>query len=662
MEDMDKTPPRLELQKKTKKAHIKKKSTGVWLGVVVITAVVLFAMYYRHESLKPAQSFPISPEWVRYLKVSNVYDVKRDPYEKDKVWFATAEGVRLYNKSSGYWYSFGIHNGLLSEQVTSIECDSQRVWFGTWAGVNYYDRKTGAWHRLKKGDRLKSRKVLDIKRDGQYLWVSSSKYLERYNIQTDEWKRFGSKQGLKSGEIYSITADRNNIYGGSNKGILYIYNKKKQTWSEKKNSKSSSFVTKIWAVERFGEEIWTGTSHTGVWQYNTVTGKWRTHRQGSPSPLIMVYSVFIDSSTVWAGTPIGINRYDKKNDVWIRVVADDPLTKKPYIVTALEGDDGFIWFGTYGKGIGKCLKNQLGIIQCSGGMEHDHVCALGVDTSHLWLGYGFIGGYADYIRKDSLVWEKNINLNEGIPAPEVSVIRCWNDVVFIGTWRGFAVYNRAAKKWMSSREEMLFDGEVKCVQRVGKVFYIGTNDGLFMYPEGGKSVAYVKGSEDNSVLAMGREDSLLWVGTKTNGLRCLNVISGKWQDIDILKNKKNVSGVAVFNGSVWFASSNKGIYSYKKTDSLSYIPFDEMGELEKQEKRTPEITELKVIGKRLWIATNHGICVLDKNKRYTMSYKTGLINNDVLTLSEDKIYVYIGFFGGLNKVKKSYLEKTIFKR
>ncbi len=646
----------------------KSRSSGVWLFAVAIIAIILFVLYLKQnrENIKILEN-KINPNWTRYLKVTNVYDIVVDPINKDNVWFATGEGVKRYNKGNGYWYTYGVSSGLVSEQVTSIACDSQRIWFGTWAGVSYYDRKSGVWNSIKNSKKIKGSKILDLLREGNFLWISNaSSGIVRYNVETKETVSWGKKEGIKNGEIYSLAYANNKIYGGSNKGLLYVFDKKAQKWNAIENPGVSSFVSKIWRVKEYNGQLWMGTSHSGVWQYDIKGNKWHTHCQRAPNPLVLVYGLSVDNKNVWAGTPVGISRYDKQNDVWIRIITSDPLTNKPYVVTTIEDDDEYVWYGTYGYGIGKCLKNKMKLVKYSGGMEHDNIRTIGIDNENLFLGYGFLGGYVDIISKDSLIWKKNADLYDGIPSGNVNVISCFDNTTFVGTYKGFALKQKKENTWFSSKEDLDFDLETKSVLKIGNDFYIGTERGLYKFDFIKKELLLIKNTEEFIINSLADKDSLLYMGTSKNGLVCFNMKNRKLKKHNKIKDIEvhDVSSVVVEDSTVWFSVNGSDVCSFSSGE-YNYIPFNSLGNLHKTgEKHTPNINGIYIIDKRIWVATNYGIAVIDPKDGniYIIDYSKGLINNEVLTVVGDDKYVYIGMFGGLNKVLKSYLNKTIFMR
>ncbi len=606
----------------------------------------------------------VEPEalWPRLLKVGNVYDILVDPLDRSNVWFATGEGIRLYEKDTGRWRSYGLHDGLPSEQITSITADSSRVWFGTWSGVVYYERATGRWIRPKLGDRVRQRRVLDLEKDGPLLWVSSTEGgVERLDPQTGAWEKFGKEAGFTTGEVYSILATSEAVYAGSNQGTLYILDRKSGQWQPRTNPGASSFVVKIWALERDGEEIWMGTSHKGVWQYNTKSGTWRTHAQTGGTPLLLVYSVAVDSASVWAGTPLGIVRYSKKSDAWIAEVTTG-FAGKPYVMASLANDEGYVWFGSYQQGLGKVLKDRPETIPYSGGLEHDYICAIGVDSASLWLGYGFLGDYTDRIRKDSLIWERNVNLWDGLPGENVSVIRCQKSNVFIGTWQGFAYFDARRSQWVSSSREFGFASEVKTALVDGESLYVGTENGLYVYVPGHGRLFLLEKTAGLSVLGIEAGGPDLWLATRT-GLYRLQSSLGALSRIDTV-GEEPVSGLAMIGDSLWLNLPSRGIGIYSKSRNRFSILEWKKTQLarRREEKKTLQAAGIKAMDGKIWIATNHGMAVFDpaRDRDYAITFADGLINNDVLTIEADETNYYFGLFGGLNKVPKNSLAKSVF--
>jgi len=104
-----------------------------------------------------------------------------------KGFYTASEGITRFVQKKNIWEYFQADriNGLETNQVNSIEADSQYVWFGTESGLARYDKKKKLWITLTSFSGLRDDWISALKSDGEVLWVGTKSGLNFYWSKKD---------------------------------------------------------------------------------------------------------------------------------------------------------------------------------------------------------------------------------------------------------------------------------------------------------------------------------------------------------------------------------------------------------------------------------------------------------------------------------------------
>lgn len=151
------------------------------------------------------------------------------------LWAATyGNGVFYYNNtdhtSGNFRFSSNNSKGLPSDRVNSIFEDSQhRLWFATENGLSLFNKSNNTFITYTTANGLPSNFVLSILQDdAQHLWVSTSKGLVRFNTVSQQIKVYTVVNGLLNDQFNFNSAykDANGrMYFGSVKGLISFHPK-----------------------------------------------------------------------------------------------------------------------------------------------------------------------------------------------------------------------------------------------------------------------------------------------------------------------------------------------------------------------------------------------------------------------------------------------------
>jgi ligand-binding sensor domain-containing protein/signal transduction histidine kinase len=171
------------------------------------------------DDFTPLYNMPINNWYSSLLKDS-----------KGVIWAGTyGNGVNFYNtatnENGNYKYIAKDTNSLSSDRVNAIfEASDKSLWFATENGLCLFDRPKNRFKRYSTQNGLPSNFILSVLEDDQKnLWVSTSKGLVCFNPQNGSFKTFTRVNGLLSDQFNFNSAykDRNGrMYFGSGRGMI----------------------------------------------------------------------------------------------------------------------------------------------------------------------------------------------------------------------------------------------------------------------------------------------------------------------------------------------------------------------------------------------------------------------------------------------------------
>jgi streptogramin lyase len=152
----------------------------------------------------------------------------------DLVWFGTyGEGVSCLDVKSGTWKIYrsprkrgdkeAKPEGLGSDIVRDIVVGEGKVWFATSEGLSLFDKASGKWRTFDERDGLVNRDVSCLLLDGERLWVGTRGGLSLYNMADGSWKSFTIVDGLADNSITSLALDpKGNLWVGTIRGLSIL--------------------------------------------------------------------------------------------------------------------------------------------------------------------------------------------------------------------------------------------------------------------------------------------------------------------------------------------------------------------------------------------------------------------------------------------------------
>lgn len=354
---------------------------------------------------------------------------------------------------------------------------------------------------------------------------------------------------------------------------------------------------------------------------------------------------------LWLGTQEGLVRF---NGVSFKVFNEKNTRemKGESILTLLAGKDGSLWFGTYGRGLGRIKDGKFCSYTTSDGLSSNVIRTLFEDSDGaLWVGTSG-GGICRFKNERFTSFTTKNGLSSNIAK---SIQRDQNGNLWIASAGGLNVLNNS-KFTVYDSSKGLPDNDITVVyEDREKNIWIGTRKGLCRLSNGNFKIFTTKdGISDNSITSIiqDREGSL-WIGTTNGGLN--RFYNNKFCSFtaDEGLSDKSINCIYEDNqGNLWIGTMSSGLAQFREG------PFTSITTKEGLSNDLVWSVMQDHLG-NVWIGTSYGVNVLTQNKIISYSPKNGLPNNHILSLEETKKgEIWIGTDGGgLFRFKKGHFKR-----
>jgi ligand-binding sensor domain-containing protein len=206
---------------------------------------------------------------------------------------------------------------------------------------------------------LEGANVTAIKEEAGYLWISTyGQGIYRYSLKNDKWKNFSTKENnLNNDLFFNIEVSKDYVWAGAAEG-LFIYNKRKDSWTNKKFALGGEMGNWIRALcyDSSQNVLWIGrfknltrldVRRQRYSDYDkTIKGDAKTNN---------FTTISLDGdSLIWFGTEGGAHKYYKHKSIhssyaWDFYTNKDGkfLEEGDFVsVSGLIFDNNYVWFGT----------------------------------------------------------------------------------------------------------------------------------------------------------------------------------------------------------------------------------------------------------------------------------------------------------------------------
>jgi ligand-binding sensor domain-containing protein len=269
--------------------------------------------------------------WNRAKKTSQVFTTKGEPMEDD-------DGVTIK------WKNHPAYN-----DVWIILPDQDRIWFGTYfygfggGGISYYKPSRKNPWRVFNTNQGRAKKVVSLVANQDWLWVGSEKGLSVLDKKTEKWTSFFSaKEGLAGNFVNSLLLDPDFLWIGTNAGInrMSLKDRSLKTYG----AETGLVDVEVKSLVKVKDQIWAGTPRGAIFIYDPATDVWSPMQTGDSLKNEGLNSIHVLKESVWICRDNGVSVHHLPTGRWETITSSDGLLSNT-VFSASEDKDG-IWFGT----------------------------------------------------------------------------------------------------------------------------------------------------------------------------------------------------------------------------------------------------------------------------------------------------------------------------
>lgn len=244
------------------------------------------------------------------LSSDHIHSLYED--ENSDLWVGTNNGIDVLDKTSGrvkekYRFNPTNSNSLSGRIVGTITKDhSGNMWVGYLGGnPDIINTKTGRIYAFKYNEKIKNT---------ANVWASMDIYVDKENTVWIATRGAGLAKYNNDGQTFTYYTP-----GVIDANITPVFDK---------NNHISDVQLYTMCEDKEGN-LWIGTELGGLNRFNKKTGKFKIYTHSEKKNSIssnLVRYVFCDSEgTIWAGTNIGLNKFDKKTETFKRFTTQEGL-------------------------------------------------------------------------------------------------------------------------------------------------------------------------------------------------------------------------------------------------------------------------------------------------------------------------------------------------
>jgi signal transduction histidine kinase/ligand-binding sensor domain-containing protein/DNA-binding response OmpR family regulator len=534
--------------------------------------------------------------------------------------YADKNEYAVVNRISSY-------DGLADNKLLSIQQDAcGRLWIGTTMGLSCYDghRYTNYRKGGRQGHSLSNNNAQSILTlDNGDVWIATSNLLNVYDYSLDLITTIGPEQGLNYTDITSLAPGANGvIWVGTYGNGLVMYDRNTGIFSEVTLNANGRVPSHIMALyEDSNNHLWIGDRFEGLFRYDIAGGRCRKvstissseyiraihqdrsgniwigsikslyYAQGDfvsevPNQLLRGQSIcgITDTSDgrVWVGGE-EILAYFYPSDLFVNQQAAsvqtfeegnsiDRISYKSVRCIYADSNDN-VWVGTYGGGLNHITGpgGVLGLFKPIGEFNRkssgNKTMSISKDSHGvLWIGLdgnGLVRYSPDGTRRHYLADGRSRSIHDN---NLLSVLASSDGSVWLGGYKDGLARKMPDSESFRDYGNILGNPIRKIFQSKDGTVWFGSSQGLYSYVPSGDSFIHHMDHFEADVRAIAEaDDDTLWLGTYGDGMVCYDRKSGDYRQ-------------------------------FNKSESL----------------RSNIIYDIVVSGNSLWIATEEGLSVMDK--------------------------------------------------
>ncbi len=608
---------------------------------------------YIHQSV---ESFFIAKQFLKlqfqihFMKLDavNKHFSVIDPIALIIILFLLSSSIHVFAQTDPFYFKhLTSSSGLSSNRIIAIQEDSEGfVWFATGDGVNLYDGST-----IEVFDRYLTCMVLDPATKN--LLVGTSSGLEIFDKNTWSFNPVKIKNSLghilDTFQVNTLYHDADNqLFVGGNS--FYIINESLTDFVEYQpptgENEKNWEITTINQVDK--DHVLLGT-RDGLWRLNLESGKYNRIYQNEN--LGIISKLFVDSeSNLWICTyskGIGFVKdgnintdpifYNQENGSLINNRVIDILEDEPQVFLIANIEGGLVRFDKNKEKINFYQPD----IHDVGSINGKALTALMKDShDNVWIGtYNSGVNFIDRHRKNFEFYQINFKENGLFNNNIRALFQDSKGEIWVGTKEGggLSKFNRSEGTFVHYRPDpknssSLSDDYVLCIEELDSThLLIGTlKKGIEIFNKQTEVFSHTMLYDNNSVANM-----VYAIHKDTNDKIWIDYGTSFFEFFPQTKTYEKIEGVESIKciidedeNHIWLGTTNTGLFLFNtKTKEIENagIAAKEINGLQKDSQGN------------LWVATKSGLFLKKVNVNAFLNFtiEDGLANNQVLSLQVD---------------------------
>lgn len=488
------------------------------------------------------------------------------------------------------------------------------------------------------------------------------------------FKNITIEDGLAQASVECMLQDsRGYIWFGTNDGLSRYNGYGFETFRNEIDSENTIVNNYIVCMNEDNDgNLWIGTID-GASKINLYTNKITNYKKSGVLSNNNITEILItDEGEVLLASIDGLNIYNKQNDTFERIFEEDQLADQE--IYSLDQDkNGDIWVGSSTGFTRINLKDKSYIKYSESSMENGNLndCIYKILCYDDYVWFGTLNSGLIKINIETLKLERINTKNSSLPSDNIKTILIDNKgVLWLGTNSGLVKFDSQKDLYISyvnkpyDKYSIVDDDVYSIIQDNSGLIWVGTYAGVSMFEPENKIEHYkVDPSSNLSInenLIHGiyeDDEGLIWIGTNTKGINILDRENEFIYDISELTDGCYLSNNSINDitgyGEKIFIGTNNGLNVYDKNTKKISVYSEEEGLIGKKVKCVMYDDEGV-----LWIGTNSGFYILNLNtdEIIDLNYlldKHNIIDKYAGAIFKDSEGIYwLGTFfnGGLIKI------------
>ncbi|TAL68099.1 MAG: T9SS type A sorting domain-containing protein [Bacteroidetes bacterium] len=458
---------------------------------------------------------------------------------------------------------------------------------------------------------------------GNYIFVGTRKGLFVSSDNGDNWQEKDS--GITNKYCEYITVSGNNIYTATSDAI-YLSTDNGDNWI-----KQSKNISNSGCIAADSNNVYLSSYYNGIFISNDYGKTWVQHNSGLTKNCFI--SICIFNKNIYAGiNGGGIIVSTDNGNTWLE--KNSGLTSNSPLCFASYGDK--LYVGTLGGGVFLTTDNGDSWTQMNNDLECSTIYGITAIGKNLFAGTNDNGMFVSTDNGNS--WAKK---NSGLTSPNIWCTANIGNEVLIGTGNGLFMSTDNGNSWLE--KDSGFTGySTHFIAVTGNKIYAATDSNLFLSTNNGESwILQNSRVPQNWIDCLAVSDSNVFLGVYGVGLLIYSVNKDRWtspssgMDAGLIKNiaitGNNIIVVETYdgifssndNGKNWIFINSDFVYDYLSIINCFYTYKD-----------------------YIIAGTEKGFYVSNDDANTWFPKNIGLVNTDILSISNNDDYFFVGTVGG----------------